>query len=210
MKLNREKLRLYAVTDRSCLPPGRSLSETVEQVLRAGAGCVQLREKQADMGFVREEAYRLKELCDRYGALFIINDYPQLALEVGASGVHVGQADMAIERAREMLGDSFLIGGSAHSVAEARKAQEAGADYMGCGAVFGSVTKRDAGHLPLEELERICGAVSIPVVAIGGINRDNIARLSGMGLAGAAVVSALFGAEDPQREAEILLKEINA
>ena len=210
VNLDREKLRLYAVTDRECLIPGKTLPEAVEEVLQAGVKCIQLREKQGDMDQIRKEAYRVKELCDRFGALFIINDYPQLALEVGASGVHVGQEDMEIEKAREILGDSFLIGGSAHNVAEALKAQEAGADYIGCGAVFGSATKLDAGVLPLTELERICDSVSIPVVAIGGINKNNIGRLSGIKIAGAAVVNALFGAEDPGREARNLMEQIKA
>lgn len=196
MKIDAEKLRLYAVTDRSWLAPGEALSVPVETVLQAGVTCVQLREKEADDASFIREAQSLKVLCDRYGVPLIINDRPDIAKQVGASGVHVGLSDMGIEKAREYLGDAFIIGGSAHNVKEALAAQAAGADYIGCGAVFGSKTKQDVTTLPMEELRAICAAVEIPVVAIGGIKLDNVMRLAGTGTDGVAVISGLFAAED--------------
>lgn len=132
------------------------------------------------------------------GVPLIINDRPDIAKEAGADGVHVGLSDMGIEKARAYLGDGFIIGGSAHNVQEALAAQAAGADYIGCGAVFGSSTKKDATNLALKELKAICGAVSIPAVAIGGISLDNVQSLKGSGIAGVAVISGLFAAEDKQ------------
>lgn len=208
MKVDPKRLTLYAVTDRSWLKPGESLSEPVEELLQAGVTCVQLREKRAGDEAFLKEAVRLKALCGRYGVPLIVNDRPDIAKRSGADGVHVGLSDLSIEKAREYLGDGFIIGGSAHNVQEALAAQEAGADYIGCGAVFGSSTKKDVTVLPLDELKAICRAVEIPVVAIGGISRENIGRLSGTGIAGAAVVSALFAAEDKRAAAEELLGQI--
>lgn len=206
MKIDRKVMTLYAVTDRSWLRPGEKLAGPVEELLRAGVTCVQLREKAADDGFFLEEAFVLKELCDRYRVPLIINDRPDIARKAGADGVHVGLSDMGIERAREMLGEGFIIGGSAHNVKEALAAQKAGADYIGCGAVFGSHTKTDATFLPAEELKAICSSVEIPVVAIGGISQDNILKLAGTGIDGVALISALFAAEDKARTAENFLE----
>lgn len=206
MKIDAEKLRLYAVTDRSWLAPGEALSVPVETLIQAGAACVQLREKEAeDADFIRE-AKNLKQLCDRYGVPLIINDRPDIAKQVGASGVHVGLSDMGIEKAREFLGEEFIIGGSAHNVKEALAAQAAGADYIGCGAVFGSKTKQDVTTLPMEELKAICDAVEIPVVAIGGIKLDNMMQLAGTGIDGVAVISGLFAAEDKAAAAKQFLE----
>lgn len=205
MKIDRKTMTLYAVTDRSWLRPGEKLAGPVEELLRSGVTCVQLREKEADDGFFLEEALILKELCARYGVPLIINDRPDIALKAGADGVHVGLSDMGIEKAREILGEGFIIGGSAHNVREALAAQMAGADYIGCGAVFGSHTKTDVTTLPAEELKAICSSVEIPVVAIGGISRDNILKLAGTGIDGVALISALFAAEDKARAAESFL-----
>ena len=207
MKLRRDRMRLYAVTDKSWLKPGESLAEPVEEILKAGAGLIQLRDKRAGEAELLEEARVLKELCSRYQALLIINDDPEIARMAGADGVHVGLSDMKVEEARVYLGPDFIIGCSAHNVEEALRAERAGADYIGCGAVFGSRTKEDAGKLSLEELKEICSAVRIPAVAIGGIGRENICRLSGTGVAGAAVIRALFAAEDKYLAARELMKE---
>ena len=172
MKLQRDRMRLYAVTDKSWLKPGERLAEPVEELLKAGTGLIQLRDKKAGEAELLEEARVLKELCSRYQALLIVNDDPKIARMAGADGVHVGLSDMEVEAARAYLGPDFIIGCSAHNVEEALRAERAGADYIGCGAVFGSRTKTDAGKLSLEELKRICSAVKIPAVAIGGIERE--------------------------------------
>lgn len=198
-------LTLYAVTDRSWLKPKESLLEPVEELLKAGVTCVQLREKHVEDELFLAEARELKKLCRKYQVPLIINDRPDLAREAGADGVHVGLSDMGIEKAREMLGDGYLIGGSAHNVQEALAAQRAGADYIGCGAVFGSSTKTNVTVLPYEELKAICRAVEIPVVAIGGIHRGNVRKLAGSGIDGVAVISALFAAEDKEAAAKELL-----
>lgn len=208
MKIDAKAMTLYAVTDRSWLKPGEHLAEPVEELLRAGVTCVQLREKEADDELFLKEALELKELCSRYHVPLIINDRVDIAKEAGADGVHVGLSDMGIAKAREILGDGFIIGGSAHNVTEALAAQKAGADYIGCGAVFGSKTKPDVTILPAEELKAICRAVNIPVVAIGGIKQENIHYLAGTGIDGAAVISALFAAEDKFSAAEDLLNSI--
>lgn len=205
MKINKEVMKLYAVTDRSWLKPGEELTDPVGELLEAGVTCVQLREKDAADELFLWEATALKELCSRYHVPLIINDRPDIALKVRADGVHVGLSDMGIEKARQMLGEGYIIGGSAHNVAEALAAQAAGADYIGCGAVFGSRTKQDATTLPLEELKAICRAVDIPVVAIGGIHTGNFRLLSGTGISGIAVISALFGAKDKAEVARTLL-----
>lgn len=210
MRISRETLKLYAVTDRSWLKPGERLEEPVEELLKAGVTCVQLREKNMADGQLLEEAERLQKLCGRYQIPLIINDRPDIAEKIGADGVHVGLSDMGIEKARELLGDGFIIGGSAHNVDEALKAQRAGADYIGCGAVFGSSTKTDASVLAYEELKAICRAVEIPVVAIGGICRKNVGRLKGSGIDGIAVISALFAEEDRTKAAEELLQAVES
>ena len=206
MKIDKKTMKLYAVTDRSWLKPGEDLTDAVEELLKAGVTCVQLREKDAADEYFLREAAALKELCSRYHVPLIINDRPDIALKAGADGVHVGLSDMGIEKARQMLGENFIIGGSAHNVAEALAAQAAGADYIGCGAVFGSTTKQDVTTLPLEELKAICQAVDIPAVAIGGIHTGNFHLLSGTGISGIAVISALFGAEDKTKAARTLLQ----
>lgn len=205
MKIEREQLRLYAVTDRSWLAQGEDLSVPVEMLIRSGVTCVQLREKETDDDTLLREAEALKRLCDRYEIPLIINDRPDIAKQVGASGVHVGLSDMGIEKARELLGDGFIIGGSAHNVEEALCAQAAGADYIGCGAVFGSKTKQDVTTLAIDELRAICRAVDIPVVAIGGIKLDNMMQLAGTGIDGVAVISGLFAAADKAAAAKAFL-----
>lgn len=201
MNLDKNSLLLYAVTDRSWLK-GQTLAQQVEQALLGGATMVQLREKQLDLPHFRREALEIQALCRRYGAPFLINDNVDLALEIGADGVHVGQEDMEAGLVRQKLGPGKILGVSAHSPEEALRAQAAGADYLGAGAVFHTGTKTDVSTLSYDTLGDICAAVHIPVVAIGGINEDNILRLKGTGIAGAAVVSALFAQPDIQAAAQ--------
>lgn len=201
MNLDKNSLLLYAVTDRSWLK-GQTLAQQVEQALLGGATMVQLREKQLGLPQFRREALEIQALCRRYGAPFLINDNVDLALEIGADGVHVGQEDMEAGLVRQKLGPGKILGVSAHSPEEALRAQAAGADYLGAGAVFHTGTKTDVSTLSYDTLGDICAAVHIPVVAIGGINEDNILRLKGTGIAGAAVVSALFAQPDIQAAAQ--------
>lgn len=206
--MNTQQLRLYAVTDRSWLKPGETLAEVVETLLKAGVTCVQLREKGAEDALILQEARELKALCHRYGVPFLVNDRPDLAQAVGADGVHVGQEDTGLTEARNLLGPNALLGGSAHTVEEALAAQAAGADYLGCGAVFGSGTKHNVSQMPLETLTAICQAVDIPVVAIGGVSLDNLPLLADTGIAGVAVISGLFAAEDKTEAAQAFLKQL--
>ena len=208
MKLSESMLRLYAVTDRSWLG-SQTLAEQVEAALRGGATCVQLREKtQCREDFLRQ-AQQLKVLCARYGVPLLINDNVELALEVDADGVHVGQEDMDARDVRRLIGADKISGVTAKTVPQALRAQQAGADYLGSGAVFGSTTKANAKPMSRELLQSICQSVSIPVVAIGGIHRGNIASLAGTGIRGVAVVSGIFAAEDIERECRVLRAEIS-
>ncbi len=188
-------LRLYAVTDRSWLGNG-TLSDAVEAALRGGATMVQLREKSLTQADFLQEAKTLAALCARFQIPFLINDNLEIALACNADGVHVGQDDMDPQKARALLGPGKILGVSAHTVQQALAAEKTGADYLGVGAVFSTSTKQDAASVPLETVREICQAVSIPVVAIGGISADNILSLQNSGVVGAAVVSALFAAED--------------
>lgn len=207
MKFAEEMLRLYAVTDRSWV--GRqSLYEQVESALQGGATCVQLREKELDWDAFYREAKELKALCVRYGVPLIINDNVELALEVGADGVHVGQEDMDARDVRSLIGKDKILGVTAKTVEQAQRAQQAGADYLGSGAVFGSATKPNAKPMTQELLQSICGSVSIPVAAIGGIHRDNVPLLAGTGIRGIAVVSGIFAAADIEEECRALRAEM--
>lgn len=203
MRCAERDLLLYAVTDRAWLGD-RTLAWQVEEALKGGATMVQLREKQLDRGAFLAEAREIQALCRRYGVPFLINDDVALAVEVGADGVHVGQHDMEAGRVREQIGPEAILGVSAQTVDQALAAQAAGADYLGVGAVFPTGTKEDADAVSYEELQAICRAVDIPVVAIGGIGPHNIAQLAGSGICGAAVVSALFAQADIQSAARQL------
>lgn len=206
MKVERRHMLLYAVTDRSWLH-GQSLVYAVEEVLAGGATVLQLREKHLEHRDFLAQAQELLPLCRKYHVPLIINDDVQVALESGADGVHVGQSDMAVQAARSILGPDKIIGASAHNASEALAAVAAGADYLGCGAVFGSTTKADAGLLSLNTLREIRVAVRVPIVAIGGINRQNIARLAGSGVDGVALISALFAAPDKRAAAQQMLEQ---
>ena len=203
MKLTEEMLRLYAVTDRSWLR-GQTLLEQVEKALIGGATLVQLREKELDEDIFMREAVDLARLCHRYGVPLLINDNVEIARRSGADGVHVGQNDMEAAAVRSILGSDMIVGVTAKTVEQALRAQEAGADYLGSGAVFGSSTKMNAKPMTMELLKSICNAVSIPVVAIGGINRENILDLAGTDIDGVAVVSGIFAAADIEQECRYL------
>lgn len=205
MKCAESSLRLYAVTDRSWLK-GSTLEQQVEEALQGGATFVQLREKQLDRKTFRQEALQIRELCRKYRVPFVIDDDVELALETDADGVHIGQSDMALRDAREQLGPEKIIGVSARTLEEALEAERNGADYLGVGAVFSTSTKLDAVEVSLETLKNICRAVSIPVVAIGGIHRENLLELKGSGIAGVAVVSGIFAAPDIREAAAELRK----
>ena len=195
MKCDKRHMLLYAVTDRAWL--GRqTLCEQVEAALKGGVTCVQLREKELDKDAFLREAKELCALCRRYGVPFIVNDNVDVAVACGADGVHVGQEDMTAGEVRRRVGEDMLLGVSVHTVEEARRAVRDGADYLGLGAVFPTSTKTDVDQMSNETLRAICGAVDVPITAIGGINRGNILQLSGSGVDGVALVSAIFSAED--------------
>lgn len=206
MKIDAKRLRLYAVTDRAWAGGTEGLLRQVAEAIDGGAGIVQLREKHLGQADFLAEAERFVALCREKGAVSIINDNVDIAAQVGADGVHIGQEDLEAGRARQMLGPDKVIGVSAHSVAEALAAQAAGADYLGVGAAFVTGTKTDAKPISRETIRAITAAVDIPVVAIGGISRDNILELRDCGLDGVAVVSALFAQTDVKAAAEELLR----
>ena len=195
MKCDKRHMLLYAVTDRAWTGK-QTLYEQVEAALKGGVTCVQLREKELDEGAFLREAKELCALCRRYGVPFIVNDNVDVAVACGADGVHVGQEDMAAGEVRKRVGEDMLLGVSVHTVEQARRAVENGADYLGLGAVFPTSTKTDVDQMSNETLRAICGAVDVPITAIGGINRNNILQLSGSGVDGVALVSAIFSAED--------------
>lgn len=209
MATEREMLRLYAVTDRAWV--GRqTLLEQIEDALRGGVTIVQLREKNLDEAAFVAEAIQVRDLCHRYRVPLIINDNVEVALKSGADGVHVGVEDAPVAEIRSRVPAGFLVGATCKTVEQAKAAERAGADYIGVGAVFPSPTKQNAIRITNAQLKEICSAVSIPAVAIGGITRENAAQLKGGGMAGIAVVSAIFGASDIRAAAEELKELANA
>ena len=202
-----ESLLLYAVTDRRWLKAGQSLPDVVRLAVEGGSTMIQLREKELDREQTIEEALEIKSFLNAKNIPLIIDNDIEIAKRVGADGVHVGQDDCPVSEARKLLGKDFIIGATAHNAAEAVKAEEDGADYLGVGAAFGSSTKADAkAIISLAEYKKITEAVSIPVVAIGGIDETNIMRLKGLGLSGFAVVSAIFARDDLRAAAERMKK----
>ncbi len=191
----RKALMLYAITDKSWVGQ-LSLVEQVEQTLQGGTTMLQYREKNKSRAEMIAETYQIKKVCAKYRVPFFINDDALLAVEIGADGVHVGQSDMAVADVRSLIGSDMLLGVSVQTVDQAIKAQTQGADYLGVGAVFPTGSKNDADEVSHETLRMICEAVSIPVVAIGGINRDNVEQLAGSGISGVAVISAIFAQTD--------------
>ena len=195
MKCDKKDLLLYAVTDRHWLN-GETLYSQVEKTLEGGTTFVQLREKDLDEEHFLEEAKEIKELCGRYHVPFVINDNVEIALAMDADGVHVGQSDMEAGDVRAKLGPDKIIGVSAQTVEQAVLAEKRGADYLGVGAVFHTDSKADAADVSHETLKAICESVRIPVIAIGGISRDNVSELAGTGICGIAVISAIFAQKD--------------
>lgn len=205
MRFDKSSMLLYAVTDRA-FAKKQTLYEQVNSAIKGGITMLQLREKELSEAEFLKEAEKIKPLCRANDIPFIINDDVDVAVKCGADGVHIGQNDMAAEKVRQIIGDDMILGVSAQTPEQAVKAEEAGADYLGVGAVFPTSTKSDALSVSYETLKKICASVSIPVVAIGGICAENIKELSGSGIDGVALVSAIFGAEDIERECEILKK----
>lgn len=205
MKCDKKDMLLYAVTDRSWLGE-ETLYAQVEKALRGGVTFVQLREKHLTEEAFHEEAAEIKKLCKQYKVPFVINDNVHIAKEIDADGVHVGQDDMEIGNVRAILGENKIIGVSAHNVEEALRAEMYGADYLGVGAAFSTSSKPDAGNISHDIIRAICKAVKIPVIAIGGINKENILELGGNGLCGVAVISAIFAQRDIEAAAADLRK----
>lgn len=205
MKLDSKSLLLYAITDRTWLKE-KTLSEAVEEAILGGATFLQLREKDLNYHEFLKIAKEVKFVTDKYNIPFVINDNVDIAAEIDADGVHIGQGDEEIKIAREKLGRNKIIGLSAGTVEEALKAEQKGADYIGVGAVFNTSTKLDADIVSFETLEKICKAVKIPVVAIGGISKDNVLELTGTGIAGISVISAIFAQENIKNAASELLE----
>ncbi len=203
MKCDRKWMPLYAVTDRSWLK-GRTLAACVEEALRGGSTCLQLREKELDEAAFLAEALEMKALCARYNVPFIVNDNVDIAIKSGADGAHVGQSDEGAAAARARIGEDKILGVSVQTVEQAVKAEQDGADYLGVGAMFSTGTKLDADDVSFDTLKSICRTVRIPVVAIGGISMKNVCEFADTGIDGIAVVSAIFAAEDIEAAAREL------
>lgn len=207
MKFHKDMLLLYAVTDRAWV--GRqSLYEQIEDAIIGGVTIVQLREKDLLKEEFITEAMLIKELCHHYNIPLIINDNVEVALKIGADGVHVGIEDMPVAEIRKKAGDDFIIGATAKTVEQAVMAERAGADYLGVGAVFPSPTKTNAIRISNEQLKEICSSVSIPAVAIGGISFGNMNEIRGGGMNGVALVSAIFGADNIQETTAKLREKV--
>ena len=190
-----ESLLLYAVTDRHWLG-ARTLYDVVRESLDGGVTFLQLREKDLDDETFFREAVRLRDMAREYGVPFVINDNVDIAVRMDADGVHVGQSDMEAGDVRALIGPDKILGVSAQTVEQAVLAEKRGADYLGVGAVFPTGSKDDADDVSFETLKAICEAVSIPVVAIGGITAENTPQLAGSGICGIAVISAIYGQKD--------------
>lgn len=196
-------LHLYGVTD-----PGLSthipIQEQAELAIKGGVTFIQLREKNISFEEYVAKGRLVKEVCSKYGVTFVINDNVMVAKEVDSDGVHIGQSDMELKEARAVLGRDKIIGVSANTIEDAKRAQEDGADYLGVGAVFATGTKTDVDIIGVKRLKEIKEAVTIPIVAIGGINSENAALIASTGIDGIAVVSAIFGSNDITKAAKEL------
>ena len=196
---------IYLVTDDGCLQ-GRALIDCVREALEGGVTLVQYRAKTASSAEMYAEALQLKALCDSFNVPLIINDRLDIALAVGAAGVHLGQDDLPCAAARKILGEDYIIGVSAHNPAEAKAALQSGADYLGCGAVFGTATKADVQKLGTEGLAAICKAKGLPVVGIGGVTANNYREVRAAGADGAAIVSGILAQPDIRTTVEAIAK----
>lgn len=210
MKFSKKEIKdsmlLYAVTDRMWLKENESITSVCEKVLENGATFLQIREKDIDENMFEAESKELKRLCEKYKVPFVVNDSVEVALKCDADGVHVGQSDIKGRDIRAIIGPDKILGISAGNVKEAIEAERSGADYIGVGAVFATSTKKDAQNLSVDILKEICAAVTIPVVAIGGICEANVMQLVGSNVDGIAVISAIFGADEPGAATAGLLK----
>ncbi|WP_099468168.1 thiamine phosphate synthase [Konateibacter massiliensis] len=207
MKFDKKSLLLYAVTDSSWAKEN-TLEEQVEEALKAGVTFLQFREKEMSEDKMLLQAVRIKEIAKKYNIPFVINDNVEIALKCGADGVHVGQEDMSGFEARRLLGDDKIIGVSVQTPEQARMAENQGADYLGVGSVFNTLTKKDAQEVTLETLKEICESVTIPVIAIGGIQAENIVKLKDTGIQGIAVISAIFAEKDIAGATKELVKKV--
>lgn len=196
---------IYLVTDDGCLQ-GRALIDCVREALKGGVTLVQYRAKTASSAEMYAEALQLKALCDSFNVPLIINDRLDIAMAVGAAGVHLGQDDLPCAAARKILGEDYIIGVSAHNPAEAKAALQSGADYLGCGAVFGTATKADVKKLGTDGLAAICKAKGLPVVGIGGVTADNYREVRAAGADGAAIVSGILAQPDIRATVEAIAK----
>lgn len=209
MRLEKEMLLLYAITNRKD-ESREQFSESIEKALQGGVTVLQLREKNISADELIEETAALKKICDTYNVPLIINDNVEIAIKCNADGVHVGADDMPVSEIRKRAGRDFIIGATVKTVEQAQKAEREGADYLGVGAVFSSPTKTEAKRITKEQLSEITKAVNIPVVAIGGIDADNITELHNTGISGVAVISALFSAEDVESRAALLKQRVKS
>ncbi|MDE6086979.1 MAG: thiamine phosphate synthase [Oscillospiraceae bacterium] len=208
MRIRPEELKLYAITDRNCLK-NENFEQSIEQALAGGVTCLQLREKHLSRRELFAQAVKVKKICEKYHVKLIINDDYEIALESGVDGVHVGITDAPVEEIRRHAGENFIIGATAKTLEQAIRAQNAGADYLGVGAIFPSGTKPDAIRITPEIVKQIRKAVKIPIVGIGGITQENVSSLAEYHLDGIAVVSAVFGSDDIQNAAENLFNILN-
>lgn len=206
--MNKIDLSLYLITDNSS--DVERFLKTIEEAIIGGTTVVQLREKTADTLDFYNLALKVKEITSRYDVPLIINDRVDIALAIDADGVHVGQSDMPCDIARKLIGDEKILGVSANTIEEAKKAERDGADYIGTGAVFPTSTKDDADSVSKKELIDIVESINIPVVAIGGINTENAHELAGTGIAGLSVVSAIMSSDNPKKSSEELLNIFNS
>lgn len=206
MKLKKESLLLYAITD-SIFRRKDKLENQVEKAILGGATIVQYREKELKFKEMITEAENIKVICKKYNVPFIVNDNVDLAIEIDADGIHLGQDDISVKEARLKLGANKIIGATAKTIKQALIAQEEKADYIGSGAVFPSITKKQALQLDLQTIKQICENVQIPVVAIGGINCENILHLKNLGISGVAVVGGIFATENIEASARELKKK---
>lgn len=195
MKFNKDMLKLYAITDRQWLKE-KTLPRAVEEAIKGGATFIQLREKDTPYDQFKAIAIEVKKITDKYNIPFVINDNVELCKEIDADGVHVGADDMSVKKAREILGENKIVGGTARTLERAIKAYNEGADYLGIGAVFNTTTKSGTTRMTKELAQEINKTVNIPTVAIGGINKENASKLKDYGVSGIAVVSAVFAQDN--------------
>lgn len=201
-------LSLYLVTDKS--DDVEKFLKTIEEAIKGGVNVVQIREKTADTLDFYNLALKVKEITTKYNVPLIINDRVDIALAIDADGVHVGQSDMPCDVTRRLIGEDKILGVSAATVDEAKKAEKDGADYIGTGAVFPTATKDDAPSVTKSELKEVVESVNIPVVAIGGINLENASQLKDTGIAGLSVVSAIMSSDNPKKSSQKLLNIFNS